>query len=197
MSQKILPIKIPKKCGGEMEHSLRSRCKEPCSTEESNNVLEDIVKRTKIGRKWKKLNIKSPKKPFMKKDKPKEPFKPNTTNTNEQRKCHKCGAMGHLANNFLKKEKINGMVEIEYHNEKEDESDSEKDTEESETSESYEMNIINGHIHNIELTYEVLDVNSNLPQVGTSDTSLKTYKIPNCIDPNKQKEWDIQLENQV
>ncbi|MBW0556379.1 hypothetical protein O181_096094 [Austropuccinia psidii MF-1] len=53
--------------------------------------------------------------------------------------------------------------------------DSEKDTEESETSESDEINIINSQINNIDLIYliyEVLDVNSNLPQVGTSDTSL-------------------------
>ncbi|MBW0479598.1 hypothetical protein O181_019313 [Austropuccinia psidii MF-1] len=170
ISQKLFHIKILKKCGGEMESSLRRRCKEPCSTEESNNALEDIVKRTKIGRTCKKLDIKSPKKPFMKKDKPKEPFKPNTPNTNEQRKCNKCR---------------------EYHNEKEDESDSEKDTEESETSESYWINTINGKINNIDLTYEVLDVNLSLPQVGTSDTSLKTYKMPNYIDPNKQKEWDI------
>ncbi|MBW0522960.1 hypothetical protein O181_062675, partial [Austropuccinia psidii MF-1] len=58
------------------------------------------------------------------------------------------------------------------HNCKEEESDSEKDTEESETSESDEINIINAQINNIDLIYEVLDVNSNSPQVGTSDTSL-------------------------
>ncbi|MBW0543792.1 hypothetical protein O181_083507 [Austropuccinia psidii MF-1] len=52
------------------------------------------------------------------------------------------------------------------------ESDSEKDTEESETSESDEINIINAQINDIDLVYEVLDVNSNLPKVGTSDTSL-------------------------
>ncbi|MBW0515819.1 hypothetical protein O181_055534 [Austropuccinia psidii MF-1] len=34
------------------------------------------------------------------------------------------------------------------------------------------MNVINAQINNIDLIYEVLDVNSNLPQVGTSDTSL-------------------------
>ncbi|MBW0579497.1 hypothetical protein O181_119212 [Austropuccinia psidii MF-1] len=32
--------------------------------------------------------------------------------------------------------------------------------------------MINAQINNIDLIYEVLDVNSNLPQVGTSDTSL-------------------------
>ncbi|MBW0481363.1 hypothetical protein O181_021078 [Austropuccinia psidii MF-1] len=142
--------KILEKCGGELEHSLTRSCIEPCSIEEYINALEDLVTRTRIGRTWMKLNIKSPNKPFIKKDKPKGASKPNTSNSNEQIKCHKCG---------------------ENHNDKE-ESDSEKDTEESETSESDEINIINAQINNIDLIYEVLDVNSNLPQVGTSDTNL-------------------------
>ncbi|MBW0575490.1 hypothetical protein O181_115205 [Austropuccinia psidii MF-1] len=126
MSQKMVHMKILKKCGGELEHALRRRCIEPCSTEEYINALEHIVTRTKIGRTWKKLDIKSPNKPFIKKDKSKEAFKPNTSNSNEQRKCHKCGGIGHLANNFLKKEKINEIVETEDHNYKEEKSDSEK-----------------------------------------------------------------------
>ncbi|MBW0505181.1 hypothetical protein O181_044896 [Austropuccinia psidii MF-1] len=81
-----------------------------------------------------KLDIKTPNKPFIKKYKPREPFKPNPIKTNEQRKCHNCGGIGHLRNNCLKKEKINQIVETEDHNDKEDESDSKKDTEESEAS---------------------------------------------------------------
>ncbi|MBW0560925.1 hypothetical protein O181_100640 [Austropuccinia psidii MF-1] len=67
MSQKMVHMKILKKCGGELKHALRRRCIEPCSTEEYINALEDIVTRTKIGRTWKKLDIKSPSKPFIKK----------------------------------------------------------------------------------------------------------------------------------
>ncbi|MBW0536653.1 hypothetical protein O181_076368 [Austropuccinia psidii MF-1] len=137
---------------------------------------KDIVTRTKTGRTWKKLYIKSPNKPFIEQDNPINTFKPNTSNSNEQRKCHKCGGIGHLANNCLKKAEINEIVETEDHNDKEEESDSEKDTEESEPSESDEINIINAQIHNIDLIYEVLDVNSSLPQVGTSDTSLKNIQ---------------------
>ncbi|MBW0556584.1 hypothetical protein O181_096299 [Austropuccinia psidii MF-1] len=172
MSLNMVHMKILKKCGGELEHALRSRCIEPCSTEEYINALEDIVTRTKIGRTWKKLDIKSPNKPFIKKYKSKEAFKPNTSNNNEQRKCHRCGVIGHLANNCLKKANINEIVETENHNDKEEESDSEKEREEPESSESDEISIINAHINNIYIIYEVLDVNSNLPQVGTSDTNL-------------------------
>ncbi|MBW0555696.1 hypothetical protein O181_095411 [Austropuccinia psidii MF-1] len=121
---------------------MRSGCIEPCSTEAYMKALEDIVTRTKIGR-----------------------------NCKEQRKCHKCGGIGHLANKCLKKAKINEIVGTEDHNDKEEEADCEKDTEKSETSDSDEINIINAQINNIDLLYEVLDVNSNLPQVGTSDTN--------------------------
>ncbi|MBW0528415.1 hypothetical protein O181_068130 [Austropuccinia psidii MF-1] len=101
----MIHMKILKKCGGEMEHALRSRCIEPCSTEGYINALEDIVTRKKIGRTWKQLDIKSPNKPFIKKDKPKEAFKPNTSTINEEGKCHKCGGIGHLANNCFKNQK--------------------------------------------------------------------------------------------
>ncbi|MBW0541407.1 hypothetical protein O181_081122 [Austropuccinia psidii MF-1] len=152
-------MKILKKCGGEFENVLRSRRIEPCSTEVYINALEHIVTRTKIGRNWKKLDNKSPNKPFLRKDKPRENLKPNTSKNNEKGKCHKCGGIGHLANNCLKKSKINEIVEAEDHNDKEEEYDSEKDTEESDTSESDEMHIINAQINNIDLIYEVLDVN--------------------------------------
>ncbi|MBW0546961.1 hypothetical protein O181_086676 [Austropuccinia psidii MF-1] len=172
MSQKMVHMKILKKCGGELEHALRSRCIEPCSTEVYINALEDIVTRTKTGRTLKKLDIQSPNKQFIKKDKPRETLKPNTSNNNEKRKCYKCGGIGHLANNFLKKAKINEIVETEDQKDKKEESYSEKDTKESKTSESDEINIINAQINNIDLIYEVLDVNLSLPQVGTFDTSL-------------------------
>ncbi|MBW0588773.1 hypothetical protein O181_128488 [Austropuccinia psidii MF-1] len=168
----MVHMKILKKCGGELEHALRRRCIEPCSTEEYINALKEIVTRKKIGRIRKKLDIKSPNKSLIKKDKPRETINPDKSNNNEQRKGHKCGGIGNLVNNCLKKAKINEIVETEDHNDKEGESHSEKDTEESEISESDEINIFNEKINDIDLIYELLDVNSNLPQAGASDTSL-------------------------
>ncbi|MBW0515293.1 hypothetical protein O181_055008 [Austropuccinia psidii MF-1] len=112
-------MKILKKCGGELKHALRSRCIKLCSTEEYLSALEDIVTRTYIDRTWKNVDIKSPNKQFIKKDKPREPFKPNKPNSNEQRKFHKCGVIGHLANNFLKKANVNEIVETNDQNYKE------------------------------------------------------------------------------
>ncbi|MBW0473103.1 hypothetical protein O181_012818 [Austropuccinia psidii MF-1] len=165
-------MKIFKRCGGNLENALRRRFIEPYSTEDYNNAVEDIVTKTKIGRTSKEFNIKSTNQPLIKKDKQREHFKPNTPSTNEQNKFHKCHVFGHLANNCLKNEKINEIGETEDLNEKEEESDSEKDTEEYDTSESDEINIISSQTNNIDLIYEVLDINSNIPQVGTADTSL-------------------------
>ncbi|MBW0533740.1 hypothetical protein O181_073455 [Austropuccinia psidii MF-1] len=165
----MVHMKILKKCGGELEHASRSRCMKTCSTEEYINALEDIVTRKEIGRNWKKLDIKSSNKQFIKEHQPKEPFKPNTANSNEQRKCHKCG---------------------ESHNDKEEEYDSQKDAEESETSESDESIIINAQINSIDLIYEVLDVNSNLPQVETFDTSLTNIQDAKLYTPKPKKEME-------
>ncbi|MBW0509900.1 hypothetical protein O181_049615 [Austropuccinia psidii MF-1] len=166
---------------------LNARSIGPCSTEEYINALEDLVKRTKIGITWKKLDIEIPNKPFINKGKPRETFKPNTPRSNEQRKWHIYGGIGHLANNCLKKANINEIVETEDHKDKEEESDSEKDTKESENSKSDEINIINAQINNINLIYEVLDVNSNLPQVGTSDTILKIIQDAKLYRPKPAK----------
>ncbi|MBW0533232.1 hypothetical protein O181_072947 [Austropuccinia psidii MF-1] len=108
--------KILKKCGKEMEHGQRRRCTDPFSTEEYINAPDNIVTRIKIGRKWKKLDTKSPNKRFILKDKPTKTFKTNIPNTNEQRNFHKCGGIGNLAKNCLIREKINEIVERECHN---------------------------------------------------------------------------------
>ncbi|MBW0526173.1 hypothetical protein O181_065888 [Austropuccinia psidii MF-1] len=50
MSEAMIHKRILRKCGGDLENSIRSRCIEPCSTEDFINALEEIKTRTKIGR---------------------------------------------------------------------------------------------------------------------------------------------------
>ncbi|MBW0516329.1 hypothetical protein O181_056044 [Austropuccinia psidii MF-1] len=121
-----------------------------CSKEEYINALEDIVTRTKIGRIGRNWTLKVQKSHLSKKinqEKLSSPIHPT----------------------IMSKESATNM---EDQNDRKEKYDSEKDTEESETSESDEIHIINAQINNIYLIYEVPDVNSNLPQVGASDTSL-------------------------
>ncbi|MBW0501051.1 hypothetical protein O181_040766 [Austropuccinia psidii MF-1] len=49
MSNTMIDMKILRKCGGELEHAIKLRCVEPCSTEDQINAMEDIITRTKTG----------------------------------------------------------------------------------------------------------------------------------------------------
>ncbi|MBW0513462.1 hypothetical protein O181_053177 [Austropuccinia psidii MF-1] len=49
-SETMAHKRILRKCGGDLENSIRSRCIEPFSKEDYINSMEDITTRTKIGR---------------------------------------------------------------------------------------------------------------------------------------------------
>ncbi|MBW0564576.1 hypothetical protein O181_104291 [Austropuccinia psidii MF-1] len=105
MSEKMVHKWILRKCGDYLESAIRSRCIEPCSTEDYINAMEDITTRTKIDGNWYKppMDNKTSGKPIPKLNKPhdKDPLK-----------CHKCGTTSHLANTCPKKTRIN-EIEIE------------------------------------------------------------------------------------
>ncbi|MBW0471977.1 hypothetical protein O181_011692 [Austropuccinia psidii MF-1] len=48
LSDSMINMKIFRKCGGELEHAIKCRCVEPCSTEEYIKAMEDIITRTRI-----------------------------------------------------------------------------------------------------------------------------------------------------
>ncbi|MBW0537167.1 hypothetical protein O181_076882 [Austropuccinia psidii MF-1] len=72
MSETMVHKTILRKCGGDLEDAIRSRCIEPCSTEDYINAMEDITTRTKIGRNWYKppMDNKTSGKPIPKPNKP-------------------------------------------------------------------------------------------------------------------------------
>ncbi|MBW0520203.1 hypothetical protein O181_059918 [Austropuccinia psidii MF-1] len=154
MSEKMLHKRILRKCGGDLENSIRSRCIEPCSTEEYINAMEDITTRTKIGRNWYKPPIanKASRKPILKPNKPQE---------RAPLKCHKCASTSHLANTCPKKTIIN-ETEIEKDETKQTndvplhESDSEPSDEEELPDEL--------SIENINVSFEVTEVHVHLLQ---------------------------------
>ncbi|MBW0549411.1 hypothetical protein O181_089126 [Austropuccinia psidii MF-1] len=59
MSDTMIDMKILRKCGGELEHAIKFRCVEPCSTEDYINEMEDIITRTRIGKTWTKIPMES------------------------------------------------------------------------------------------------------------------------------------------
>ncbi|MBW0521047.1 hypothetical protein O181_060762 [Austropuccinia psidii MF-1] len=153
-SEPIVHKRILRKCGGDLEHSIRSRCIEHCSKEDYINAMEEITPRTEIGRNWYKppMDNKNSGKPIPKHNKPryKAPFK-----------CNKCGSTSHLANTCPKKTRIN-EIETEKDDTKEtkDVSVHESDSEPSEEEElPDELSI-----ENINVSFEVTEVHTHLLQ---------------------------------
>ncbi|MBW0560174.1 hypothetical protein O181_099889 [Austropuccinia psidii MF-1] len=86
----LINTKMLRKCEGELEHAIKCRCVEPCSTEDYINAMEDIITRKRIGRAWTII--------------PMEPKMVSKTSREDKRperpvlKCHKCGRTSNLAN---------------------------------------------------------------------------------------------------
>ncbi|MBW0495952.1 hypothetical protein O181_035667 [Austropuccinia psidii MF-1] len=100
MSETMVHKRVSRKCGGDLEHSIRSIFIEHCSTEYYINAMEDITTRKEIGRNWYKppIDNKTSGKPISR------PNKPQDTAT---LKLYRCGSTSHLANDFPKRKGIN------------------------------------------------------------------------------------------
>ncbi|MBW0544091.1 hypothetical protein O181_083806 [Austropuccinia psidii MF-1] len=147
--------RILRKCGGDLEHAIRSRCIEPCSTEDDINAMEDIITRKKIGRNWYKP-------PMENKTSGKPIPKANNTHDKAPLKCHKCGSKSHLANTCPKKTIIN---EIEIDNVADTKETNNVSLHENDSEPSEEEEIPDElSIENINVSFEVTEVNTHLPQ---------------------------------
>ncbi|MBW0554083.1 hypothetical protein O181_093798 [Austropuccinia psidii MF-1] len=99
MSDTMINMKILRKCGGELEHAIKSRCVDRSSTEDYINAMEDIITRTRIGKNWTKNPMESKMvSKIQREDRRRE--KPVL-------KCHKCGSTSHSAKTCTKKTEIN------------------------------------------------------------------------------------------
>ncbi|MBW0586389.1 hypothetical protein O181_126104 [Austropuccinia psidii MF-1] len=136
MSETMVHKRILRKCGGDLEHAIRSRCIEPCSTEDYINAMKDITTRTKIGRNW----YKSPK---DNKTSGEPISKPNKPQDRLPLKCHKINEIE------IEKDDIKETNDVHLH-----ESDSEP-SEEEEVPEELT-------IENINVSFEVTEVHTHL-----------------------------------
>ncbi|MBW0544696.1 hypothetical protein O181_084411 [Austropuccinia psidii MF-1] len=147
--------RIIRKCGGDLEHAIRSRYIEPCPTEDYINSKEDITARTKIGR-----NCYKP--PMDNKTCGKQIQNANKPHDKAPLKCHKCGSTSHLANTCPKKTRIN-EIEIDNIADKKETNNVSLHENDSEPSEEEEIPDELG-IDNINVSFEVTEVNTHLPQ---------------------------------
>ncbi|MBW0517216.1 hypothetical protein O181_056931 [Austropuccinia psidii MF-1] len=90
---------------GELEHAFKFRCNQNCTLDDIANTLQDIRKRTNIGKftPYRSSSFKE-KQPFRVefKDKPRERV---TEVARKKNSCHNCGSTDHYANNCPKAKK--------------------------------------------------------------------------------------------
>ncbi|MBW0464789.1 hypothetical protein O181_004504 [Austropuccinia psidii MF-1] len=142
LSDSMINMKILRKCGEELEHSIKCRCVEPCSTEDFINEMEDIITRTRTGKTWTRNPIEYKMVPKISREDKRLEI--------AVLKCHKCGSTSHLANNCTKKTKINEFQVIEEVQCAEDKEESDQDSSISE-----ETPVEDYPIENITVFFEV------------------------------------------
>ncbi|MBW0577665.1 hypothetical protein O181_117380 [Austropuccinia psidii MF-1] len=151
MSDTMINMKILSNCGEELEHAIKRRCVEPCSTENYINAMEDIITRTRIGKSWTKISIESK---IVSKI-PREDRRPKIPVV----KCHRCGSTSHLASTCTRNKKINEVKFIEevHFTEEKEESDQDSAISEDTPVEDYP-------IENITYFFAVTEVHTHLPK---------------------------------
>ncbi|MBW0582409.1 hypothetical protein O181_122124 [Austropuccinia psidii MF-1] len=159
MSDSMINMKILRKCGRELEHSIKCRCVEPFSTEDYINTMEDIITMTRIGKTWARVPMEARMVSKASRE-DKRPERPVL-------KCHKCGRTLHLANTCTKKAKINEVKVIEevHFTEEKEESDLNSAVSEDTPVEDYQ-------IPNITAFFDVTEVHNHLPQYSEGCHSL-------------------------
>ncbi|MBW0489337.1 hypothetical protein O181_029052 [Austropuccinia psidii MF-1] len=110
---------------GELEHAVKCRCNHNCTLDEISNTLQDVRKRTKIGKytPYKSIGFKE-KQPFRVelKEKPRERVAEVAMRKNS---CHTCGSTDHYANNCPKaKKKVYAIEKVQDKESPKEESDS-------------------------------------------------------------------------
>ncbi|MBW0501976.1 hypothetical protein O181_041691 [Austropuccinia psidii MF-1] len=151
MSDTMINMKILRKCGGELEHDIKCRCVEPCSTEDYINAMEDIITRTRMGKTGTKIPMESTMFPNISRE--------DRKSERPVLKCHKFGITSYIANTCTKKTKINEVQVIEkvQCTEEKEESDLDSAVSEDTLVEDYP-------IENITALFEVTQVHTQFPK---------------------------------
>ncbi|MBW0552834.1 hypothetical protein O181_092549 [Austropuccinia psidii MF-1] len=150
-----------KQLPGELEHAVKCRCNQNCTLDDISNNLQDIRKRTNIGKitPYKSSGFKE-KQPFRVefKDKPKERVVEVAKKKNS---CHNCGSTDLYANNCPKEKKRVYAIE--------------KVAEEESPTQDFESESMGDSIR--EPSYDDQDLREELPVKYQEETPLEIQEI--------------------
>ncbi|MBW0502137.1 hypothetical protein O181_041852 [Austropuccinia psidii MF-1] len=170
MSELMIHRKILRQCGGDLEHSVKSRTTEHSSEEDIINILEEVTTITSIHSSRVNLQTRFN---IPWKDSVGKNSKENSDNVNYKsadiiRKCHICQSTTHLANTCPKRGKIN-EIDIE------EEPDVEKEANIIEGNSDDKSSIFSEsskYIENINATFDIMEFYSHLPQLSNGQLDL-------------------------
>ncbi|MBW0526868.1 hypothetical protein O181_066583 [Austropuccinia psidii MF-1] len=169
MSEFMIHRKILRKCGGDLENSVKSRTTEQSSAEDIVNILEEVTTRTRTGSSW--MNLKTRFNTAWKDSVEKNP-KENSNNieykpADVMRRCRIFQRITNLANTCPKKVKINEIdIEKEPDFEKDDVIEDNSDDKSSIFSEPSK------DIENRNSTFDIMESYSHLPQLSNGQLDL-------------------------
>ncbi|MBW0591178.1 hypothetical protein O181_130893, partial [Austropuccinia psidii MF-1] len=170
MSEFMIHQTILRQCGGDLEHSFKSRTTKQSSAEDIINILEEVTTRTTnvSSRVNLKARLNTPWKDSVDKN-PKE----NSNNMKYKsediiRKCHICQSNTHIANTCPKRGKIN-EIDIEKERDVEKYYDIMKENSDDKSSIFSESS---KDLENINATFEIMECYSQSPQLSNGQIDL-------------------------
>ncbi|MBW0513823.1 hypothetical protein O181_053538 [Austropuccinia psidii MF-1] len=168
-SQRCNHKRTLQQCGGDLEHSVKSRTTEHSSADDIIHILKELTPRIRIGSS--RVNFKTRFNAPWKDSVDKNP-KENSNNIKYKsadviRKCHICQSTTHLANKCPEKVKVNEIdIEKEPDIEKDDVIEDNSDDKSSIFYESSK------DIENINVTFDIMKLYTNLPQLSNGQIYL-------------------------
>ncbi|MBW0558810.1 hypothetical protein O181_098525 [Austropuccinia psidii MF-1] len=163
MSDTMINMKILRRCGAELEHAIKCRCVEPCSTEKYIDAIEDIITRTKIGKTWTRIHMASKMVPKISRE--------DRKSERPVLKYHKCGSTSQTANTGTKKTNINEVTVIE-----EAQCTEEKEESDLDSAVSEDTLVDDYPIESITDFFEVTEVHTHLPQYSEDYYNLSNIQ---------------------
>ncbi|MBW0536807.1 hypothetical protein O181_076522 [Austropuccinia psidii MF-1] len=186
MSEFVIPRKILRQCGGDLENTIKSRTTEKSSEEDIINIMEDVITRSMIG--FSRVNLKTrfntPWKDYVDKN-PKGNYNNMKYKSKDLiKKCHIGQSTTNLANYCPKKGKIN-EIDIEK------EPDVERDyvNEANSDDKSSIFSEYSKDIENINVTFDIMECHSQFPQLRNCQLDLSKIQDAQLMKtkPNRKK----------